>query len=263
MNALWRCQPLNLPLDARNIASGIKYKPTLYAGYDNLSGTAESVPGRLNLRPYEFLSQLEMKFFHLAHLNPYVCDIREQYPACSDEVFAKFFADPDYRPSKQEVPSIDFVLTLLPKENDGPYRYVGINVKPSSKLSEGATVRRLLRERAFCEQLGWSWYLVTERNIPEVAAENARRIYYWMKGDDLSPSVSDAERLGRWLLSNSERSSLFDLLNQGSLRLSLPADIMPHLFATACYLGLVEPDMRKRLGLHDTLWLKQSSVNID
>lgn len=257
MKALWRCNPLEMPLDPRHIAGGDAYQPTLYAGYDNSIGTGESIPGCLNSRAYQSLSQLEMKFFHLAHLNPFVCDIREQYPACSDELFAKLIAEPSYRPARQEVPTFDFVLTLMPEANAGPYRYVAINVKPASKLNEASTIRRFIRERHFCEQLGWSWYLVTERDIPEDAAENARKIYYWIKRDELGGSASDAERLGGWLAKNKESDTLMNLLTRSGRVLSLPSERMLHLFATACYLNIVQPDMRKRLDLRAPLCLKR------
>lgn len=258
MKALWRCTPIEIPLDPRNIASGDAYQPTLYAGYDNSRGTGESIPGRLTSRAYESLSQIEMKFFHLAHLNPFICDIREQYPACSEELFAKLIADPTYRPARREVPTLDFVLTLRPDGNAETYRYVAISVKPSCKLNEATTIRRFIRERHFCEQLEWAWYLVTERDVSEVAAENARRIYYWIKRDELAVSAHDAERLGKWLLTNKASDTLSNLLHRGSRALDLPSERMPHLFATTCYLNIVQPDMRKRLDLRAPLCLKRA-----
>jgi hypothetical protein len=240
---------LVLPDDVRGIPAGSAYRPYLRAGYANTLGTSESIPGIKTGRGHELLSQHEVRVFYQLHFNPRVIDIREQYPAFSTELLHRMAADPSYVPRKSEVPTFDFVLTIG-DQHGRPYRTVALNIKEAEELSKPAVLRRFLRDRKFCQELGWDWYVMTERDTNQVVAKNARRLYEWIVRAEMASATAEAFRAADWITANNNRKyDLNSLLERCSVKLEMPRESMTHIFALACYLGCIVPEMSRPIEL--------------
>lgn len=240
---------LVLPNDVRGVSAGSAYRPFLWSGYANTRGTSESVPGIKTGRGHELLSQHEVRVFYQLHFNPRIIDIREQYPVFSTELLHRIAADPSYVPRRTEVPTFDFVLTI--GDQDGrPYRTVVLNIKEVKELHKPAVMRRFLRERKFCQELGWGWYVMTERDTNAIVAKNARRLYEWIVRAEMVSGSADAVRAAAWLTANNSRKfDLISLLERCATDLEIPRESMTHIFALACYLGCIAPEMSKPIEL--------------
>jgi hypothetical protein len=249
---------LDLPPDVRGVAAGSAYRPFLLSGHSNTKGTSESIPGIKTGRGHELLSQHEVRAFYLLHFNTRIIDIREQYPAFSRDLLTRMSADPEYVPRRTEVPTFDFVLTIA--DADGkPYRTAVLNIKEAKELSKPAVMRRFLRERQFCHDLGWSWHIVTENDMDNVTAKNARRLYEWIVPKEMESATPDAFRVANWFVQNINRHLDLTVLQQRcAIALQIPQESMTHVFALACYLGFISPQMSKPLELTRPLLLKAS-----
>lgn len=240
---------LVLPDDVRGVSAGSAYRPFLWSGYANTRGTSESIPGIMTGRGHELLSQHEVRVFYQLHFNAQVVDIREQYPAFSTELLHRIAADPSYVPRAVEVPTFDFVLSIA--DPDGrPYRTVVLNIKEAKELHKPAVMRRFLRERKFCRELGWSWYVVTERDTNRIVAKNARRLYEWIVRDEIVSGSADALRTSAWLIANNNKKfDLISLLERCAAALEIPREPMTHIFALACYMGYIVLEMGRPIEL--------------
>jgi hypothetical protein len=225
---------LVLPDDVRGVSAGSAYQPFLRSGRSNTLGTSESIPGIKTGRGHELLSQHEVRVFYQLHFNAQIIDIREQYPAFSTSLLSRIAADPGYVPRRVEVPTFDFVLTI--GDQDG-------RAKP-------LVLKRFLRERKFCQELGWTWYVMTERDTNMIVATNARRLYEWIVRSEMASGSADAFRAGAWLAANNNRKfDLNTLLYRCAADLKIERESMTHIFALACYLGCIAPEMGKPIEL--------------
>lgn len=250
-------QPLlDLSPDIRGVAAGSAYSPFLWSGRSNTMGTGESIPGIKTGRGHELLSQHEVRVFYMLHFSSRVIDIREQYPAFSQDLLIRMSVDPEYIPRRTEVPTLDFVLTIA--DADGkPYRTAVLNIKEVQELRKPAVMRRFLRERQFCHDLGWSWHVVTENDIDSVTASNARRLYEWIVPKDMESATPDAFRVANWFVKNTRRNlDLIVLQQRCAIALGIAPEAMTHIFALACYLGFITPEMANPLDLTRPLLLK-------
>jgi len=78
--------------------------------------------------------------------------------------------------------SLDFFITLRPV--GGRLRYAARSVKMSSDLSDKRVLDKLTLERVFCEERGWQWKLLTERNLPKILLRNVN----WLRQGYTLPS---------------------------------------------------------------------------
>lgn len=240
---------LVLPDDVRGVSAGSAYQPFLRSGRSNTLGTSESIPGIKTGRGHELLSQHEVRVFYQLHFNAQIIDIREQYPAFSTSLLSRIAADPGYVPRRVEVPTFDFVLTI--GDQDGrAYRTVVLNIKEEKELNKPLVLKRFLRERKFCQELGWTWYVMTERDTNMIVANNARRLYEWIVRAEMTSGSADAFRAGAWLAANNNRKfDLNTLLERCAADLEIDRESMTHIFALACYLGCITPEMGKPIEL--------------
>ncbi len=166
--------------DGRGQGMGSDYKPWLTVRDVPSEGRSHRVFGHLTQRTHHLLSDLELATFLLLQWRKSTQDIREQFPL--DVVITKqLCVEAGIRhPARNEVPQImssDFVVTSSEKEN----KLFALQAKYSSKLQDARTIEKLEVERRFWLKNQTPWYLVTEKQIPQVVFKNIEWLYSLQK----------------------------------------------------------------------------------
>ena len=151
------------------------YKPWLTVRDVPSDGRSQRVFGHLTQRTHHLLSDIELATFFLLQWQDQILDIREQFPLdleitqrlCTEAGFA--------HPSRNGVDqymSTDFVVTTSNKKEP----MFAIQVKDSSNRDQ-RTVEKLEIENRYWLEKGVPWYLVTEKQVPEVVFQNIEWLY--------------------------------------------------------------------------------------
>ncbi len=176
--ALTEKKILEMEKEGRGQGSGEDYKPWINIQDFPSNGLTTRGKGWKTNRIHQFLSKLERDYYYVLEWNDSVVDIREQYPLSRDDTWyianekgIKHPTDP-----KSQVPIVmttDFFITL--KDSKGT-RYIARTVKPSSDLENQRTIEKFEIERAYWEDRGIDWGIITEKEIPKDLVENVE----WM-----------------------------------------------------------------------------------
>lgn len=130
--------------DAFGVLHGIDYDPSRKASAMGF-GTRASFGGVKFVRTLESLSMNETRPLFSFGFNPYVLDVREEYPVYEQKDYdrAKIRG---VRMSSNKVMTIDIVLTLvLPPDNR--LHYHGISIKDARSIDSEKTQKRHQREK--------------------------------------------------------------------------------------------------------------------
>lgn len=246
--------PYVLPPDSRGVPSGPKYQPFLHAGrgHNKSTGYNTSFVPKFG-RALDCLSTIERNLALSILLNPKLLDFREQYPEC-DLCRVKELLEAGEKIPKNAMPTLDGVATFGKLDADAEFSYIGFSVKPSRDLINKAAVRTLLRDKLFCEELGWGWQLVTERDIDHLAVKNATLVLSFANEHKESPD--DAERLGIDLLTARPAKNLDSTLRLAAKRTEIDPNKVYALFAHVVLIGTLQLDHRYPLALRKPLKLK-------
>lgn len=163
---------------------GASYQPWIRVHDFSSSGLVTRVYSILTGRVHHLLSRMEEKTFYFMEFQR-PSDIREQYPLELKETIEIAGLAGIRHPTvngNYVVMSTDFLVYF----EDGP---VAISVKPSSKLNE-RTLGKLEIERRYFERRSIPFYIVTEKEIPEMFVQNIQLARAAMRRPNLI--VSDA-----------------------------------------------------------------------
>ena len=223
-----------LPADINGMPDGPGYAPFLtideMRAWRSLQG---GINGIWSGRNHQLASKSEIDSFVILEGNHNVVSIREGYPFYSPEVLE------DLRQSKpvsrNRVITIDFVLTLRPRNFGGPMRYKGLSSKPESLKKLPAQKMRSIRERERLATIGWEWgYLTTP---PAQAVFNHRVLRSWAKAYPLDEAATDAAQLAALFYRSTSAKPLERQLAMFGKRLGIAPDDQFFVFAGAYYLG--------------------------
>ncbi len=186
----------------RGQGSGAHYLPWLRVSDVPSKGFSHRIWGELTHRVHHLLSYLEYQVYLWCLLMGRLCDIREAYPLNREDTrrIAKQLgiAHPRYPGTR-----IDIVMTtdlLLTRPGD-PAVYIALAVKPAALLADSRVMEKLAIERVYWLERGVTFFVVTEKELPQVILENFERIRFAMNLS-LHPdfSVAQARDLQRQLL---------------------------------------------------------------
>lgn len=160
----------------RGAGSGKDYQPWLTVRDLPSMGRSHRIWGTKTQRTHHLMSDIELQAFFLFdwHLN--VTDIREQFPLRLDDTLEIASAAGIRHPctnGNSHVMSTDFLVDISQPK---PAR-MAIQVKMSSDLVDPRTIEKLEIEKRYWHQKGVPWYLLTERQIPEVVTKNIAWLY--------------------------------------------------------------------------------------
>ena len=143
-------------------------------------GRSRKVHGVKVDRLHHLLSDLEYGYLLLAEFSPEVLDIREQFPllpvpTLQSIAHALSIRYPDYPGTKVPfVMTTDFLLTI--KQPDGSTRLAARTIKYTESLKPSKGLERTLEkfqiERAYWNDRGVDWNIVTEKDLPTPLIQN-------------------------------------------------------------------------------------------
>lgn len=161
--------------EGRGQGSGVEYQPWLRIQDVPSQGLVHRIKGWKTGRVHHLLSRLELSYFLILDWSLQVMDIREQYPllplmetlALAEQCGVRHPTDP--RSKAPIVMTTDFLVILQgarwPVEQ-------ARTVKPVAALLSQRTQEKLEIERRYWARRQVDWGIVTEREIPQVLANN-------------------------------------------------------------------------------------------
>jgi hypothetical protein len=124
-------------------------------------------------------SGLEERHLGCFEMNPFVVEIRGQYPEWDRSVYWKY-KNMGMRMPKRSLMTIDFVLTLNIPGRAGLH-YHAVSIKPHELLLEPSVQRRHKREAALLREWRCTHEVMTEHSITVNQAINNRRLFEYMR----------------------------------------------------------------------------------
>lgn len=158
------------------------YKPWLTIHDVPSYGVVTRIRGWKSNRLHHLFSEhYELAHFYQLEWNSNVIDIREQYPLLplektlfiAEKLGIKHPSDP-----KTKYPIIMTTDMLLTVKEEDELRFAAHSIKPISKLSK-RVVNKLQIEKAYFEDIGTSWTLITEKQINYELVKNVE----WLHSD--------------------------------------------------------------------------------
>lgn len=188
--------------EGRGQGAGANYKPWLRVSDVPSKGFSHRIWGELTHRVHHLLSHLEYQVYLWCLMQGGQCDIREAYPLNREDTrrIAKILglAHPRYPGTRIDVVMTTDLLLTRPGE---PATYIALAVKPSSQLSDPRVIEKLAIERAYWLERAVTFYVVTEKDLPEVVMHNFERIRFAMNlAMNPSFTVTQARKLQHDLL---------------------------------------------------------------
>jgi hypothetical protein len=241
------------PVDDYGWPTGEKYEPILEARTPMSIGTRATMRGVKYRRRFEILSMGELAV-QIAHMfNPYVIDLREQYPVYDPGDFWRANAS-GQRMQRKQVMTIDLVLTyILPTSET--LRYHAISVKHAGYEPSPKDLEREERERKAMVARGWTWELMRANEIPRIEVENYMLLHSLMRHTDASSSYESARIFARCLNHSSAKGKMSSVVKRISKRLRIEPDEGFRLFPVAVAYGFITLDHTRRLKLHEPIVL--------
>lgn len=239
-------------VDAFGWPHGVEYEGFLKARAISLA-TRSTFRGLKFKRRYEALSLNELKPLFSFAFNPYVIDIRDQYPVYEREKYNAAVLN-GKRMRRSDVMTIDIVLTLvLPPDNR--LHYHGISIKDTGFVIDEAAQRRLERESSKLAERGWTWELLRGGQFTKMAFSNHFVMYRCVKDTDIFALYDQADWFSKTLLKSSTRGTMGNVLARVSRRLGIPEDMAHRLFAVGASFGFLSIDHSKQLRVDGPLHL--------
>lgn len=238
-----------LPLDSRGFRTGVEHAPWLRAGQGHQKSTGWDLPMRG--RVMTFQSTIERNIALTLALTPTLVDYREQYPICDMERIVDLL-DAGKPILKTDVPTLDAVATFSGYGDYDPERYLGISVKASGKLNDAATIKNLIRDKTFCEQHGWRWCVLTERDVVQTAAAAMEQVLSW--ANSFQPIRQDMLDLQDLLRMMPREKTLAATLDACATRMGVHRDLVCSAFAHSVLSQKIILDRSKKLALRAPLY---------
>lgn len=163
-----------------------------------IAGNFASIKGRGNVACH---SNLERRLLFCFEMNPYVVEIRTQYPEWNSELYWTL-KEQGLRMRKRDLMTIDFLLTLKIPGLEG-FHYHAVSCKPYQKLIKGSVKRRHKREVAALAKWGCTHEVMTEHSVTNLEDENNERLHNFMSRsrEDITLYTEATIRFADYLLS--------------------------------------------------------------
>ena len=165
--------------EGRGQGIGENYKPWINIQDFPSNGLVTRIKGWKTKRIHHFLSKLERDYFYVLEWNRNVVDIREQYPLAREDTLyiaenkgIKHPTEP-----KAQIPIVmttDFLITLSSSKG---ITHVARTIKPSKELENQRPIEKFEIERAYWDQKGVDWGIITEKEIPKNMIENVEWLH--------------------------------------------------------------------------------------
>jgi hypothetical protein len=243
-----------LPVDVQGLPGGADYRP-YYKLRDlrtPMSLRAEDT-GAWSGRLHVLASDAEYKTFRALEANPYIVYIREQYPFASPEVLEALLDG--VIPVKNQAWTVDFLLTLPPRERFGSLRYHGLSFKPDNLKETAAEKTRRAKELAKLQSIGWTWSYVQKPS--DIEHFNNEKLHGWCKHRGIDEAWGKAQELAALFYGTTSKKSLRGQLTMFAKRLQIQEELQWFTFAAAYYFGFIQLDHRFVLGEGKPLVLKE------
>jgi hypothetical protein len=230
---------VSLPNDVTGQSDGPDHVPFLRHGEMKQYGNVlNGINGIWCGRTLELASEDEANAFIVLEGQANILSIREGLLIASDRVLQAVREGKE--PSRNQVMTIDFVLTRPPKNRWGPLRYLGLSSKPLNVARTLGGSRRASREEAALGLLGWEWDYV--RKPSKVAAANHKKLRNWAKPFPIDDAHEDALALAALFYRTTSSKPLRGLLAMFGKRLGISKANQFFVFAAAYYFGYVQLD---------------------
>lgn len=131
-------------------------------------------------RTHHLMSDLETRYFYILQWADMVVDIREQYPLLQREDAMRIAEDKGIKYPVDPLNNVPIVLTtdfMITVNINGKLIDIGRTVKLSSDLEKARVIDKFEIERAYWEQKGIDWGIVTEQEISKIMALNIEWAY--------------------------------------------------------------------------------------
>jgi TnsA endonuclease N terminal. len=230
--------------DAFGVPHGDRYVPMRDAADMNIA-TRVSFGALKFGRAHQALAMNEMRPLYAFSFNPYVIDIRDQYPVYDQKKYNEARMR-GRRMSVDDVMTLDIVLTLvLPP--DHRLHYHAVSIKDGAGEFDDATKTRLRKEERKIEARGWTYELLRGNQFDALAWGNHAVMKTWVANVDVWRHYDEASAFARRLLVRSLRGTLDDIMNRHARHLGISLDWCYELFAVAVCFGFLYPDHRQAL----------------
>ena len=202
-------------------------------------------------------SSLERKIATILEMNPYVIEIRAQYPDWYIEEFQKYQRLGKRFP-KTKITTIDFVVTL--KIPGIPYLlYHAISVKYDDDLEESDV--RHAKEVTLTSRWSATHEVMTDLSVSDKQYVNTLRLLYYMRDVKNHGDRRElAMRFGAALLRTKIRGSLDRVLRIVGKRFDMDLDSSYQMFSLAHFFGFITWDHDYILIYRKPMILKRRSV---
>ncbi|WP_155770750.1 TnsA endonuclease N-terminal domain-containing protein [Burkholderia multivorans] len=240
--------------DAFGIPHGIAYAPFRKASDISLA-TRASFGGIKIRRVHEALSLNELRAMLAFNFNPYVVDIRDQYPVYDQEDYNRAKRNGMRMPINR-VMTYDIVLTVvLPP--DCRLHYHGISIKDAGDELTQADWNRQKREQDIFRERNWTWELLRGNQFTRRAYGNHSLMKTWIANVDVWNHYEEAVILAARLKTRSQRGTLDDILNRHARHMGISCNHAFELFSTAVSFGHLYIDHSKDLRVDKPLHLER------
>lgn len=248
--------PANVMLpvrDAYGISHGTEYEAFKTARQGMIS-TRATLRGLKFRRRYEALSQNELRPLLIFSFNPYVVDMRDQYPIYESACFDRAVAQ-GKRMRTSEVMTIDMLLTIV-SPIDGSLHYHGISIKDSRARLDEFDERRRMREQAALEKRNWTFELLRGGEFSNIAYYNYFFLYRNVRETNVFEYYRPARDFSKIVVSSSLRGNLDGIMGRIAKRMGISLDLAYRLFSIATAFGFLTPDNTRRLAVDAPLHLR-------
>ncbi|WP_233578548.1 TnsA endonuclease N-terminal domain-containing protein [Aquitalea sp. FJL05] len=186
-------------------------------------------------------SGLEERCLYHFGMNPFVVEVRAQYPEWERGMYQEC-KEMNLRMPKRGVITIDFLLTLKMPGGSG-FHYHAISVKPYEKLKQLSVQKRHLREVELLHWWGCTHEIMNEHSISIREHINNRRLFEYMKMvNDVSAYQEVASNMATILLSETKFEICDQRVSAAAGYLGLGRDAGYRIFAIANFLGYLTLD---------------------
>jgi len=240
--------------DAYGVLHGSHYVPLCDPAETNIA-TRASFAGVKVRRVHEARSLNELRAIYAFSFNPYVIDIREQYPVYTQEAYnrAKLAGA---RMPKSQMMRYDAVLTLvLPP--DSHLHYHGVSIKDATEKFGPKVTKRHQRECESFASRDWTWEWFLGSQFTKLAYGNHALMQTWVANKDIWADYDEATILAARLYTRSMRGTLHDILERHSRHLGISLDHAFELFAVAVSFGFLWVDHSHYLRVDQPLNLER------
>ncbi len=157
----------------QGVGTGESYLPWLLVHQFSSKGKSSAEEGTVVRRTHHFFSKWELYLFYYLEFDPSVVDIREQFPLFPLDLAERVAAEAgiDY-PRIGSDPAVLTTDILATRSIKGQESFAAYAVKKNKDLINPRVREKLEVERLWWRSLGVPWFLVTDKHLNEVQAQN-------------------------------------------------------------------------------------------